>query len=575
MKKFIAFLLLIAALLSIAFVFNQPGAAKIGASVFLPLIARNMNSTPPPPPGTWSLADKTAIQSIVLNAGILGKKAENTEEVTTGTITKTIGSEAYWLDVENHYVVRNSTDLLNLGNNDDVIWPGALIEGDQAHDFVYTPITLPRAPVVLSVNLENVACAGNLTQVVNDPNLSNIREGVRLLLQEARSGCTIVPAQADWNKQEVHSEQHLNMALGANINYSTINLKTNFDFTDTSKKTRIIAAYRQIFYTVNINTPITQADLFDPTRTTVDQIRAAMPAGTDPMYVAGVRYGMMALMFFESSYSSKDLNFALDAAYNGQVISATITGTVSAKTILENSKINIVVYGGSTAGLKEVYEGINGFYAVINASASGGPDSPGVALIYNFRNLADNNASLITFSTNYSISMSRFPVRPRIRVYLDKFFLESAYSEDWPFNTLLEMREMAIYVSAGNCIAPSCPTENLLGYSSGSFYTIGVGGTYDPGDSAYVDIIYDNRHTPLNWDTDSWLRVRSKTTEDDIWPDPWDVAEFTQTWATGPLMLEDAELNLQGRPERTYVHNLTDGGNYTFKCTFVITLMNP
>jgi hypothetical protein len=99
---------------------------------------------------------------------------------------------------------------------------------------------------------------------------------------------------------------------------------------------------------------------------------------------------------------------------------------------------------------------------VINASASGGPDSPGVPLVYKFRNLSDNNLGQITFSTNYAISgPNRFPVYPEIRVYLDNFKLKEAYNEDFPFNLRLEMREMAIYVTAQNCIPPYCPNNQL------------------------------------------------------------------------------------------------------------------
>ena len=191
---------------------------------------------------------------------------------------------------------------------------------------------------MLSVNLEGVGCAGNLTHQVDDPNLANIREGIRLLLQSATQNgtCTIKAAQAEWYKSQVYNELDLNLAIGANVKYSAGHLDSMFKWTDTTKKTKIIAKYQQMLYEVNVNTPVTQADFFDPARTNTDQINAAMPAGSDPMYVAGVKYGMMALMFFEFAYSAKDLDTAIDIAYNGGVITGTITGTVTAKQIFDD-----------------------------------------------------------------------------------------------------------------------------------------------------------------------------------------------------------------------------------------------
>jgi hypothetical protein len=568
--------------LSLVALLAQPAIAapqivqpQVVTPIFLPIISVG-DGTIPPPDDEWTAAEKASIKSIVTGSGILEKLGDDEDTTTTETVTQTIDGEDYWLDVENHYKVQNQTDLLYLGSNDDVIWPGALIEGDQAHDFVYTPITIPRAPLMLSVNLENVSCAGELTQEVIDPNLANMREGIRLLLQEARKDCEIIPAQAQFQQTQVYTESHLNLALGANINYSAINLKSKFNWTDTTKKNKIISKYQQVLYEVNINTPITQADFFDPARTTVPEIGAAMPPGTNPMYVAGVKYGMMALMFFETNSSEELLNTAMDLAVS-KGLTATITGTLTVKDVLDSSNIEIVVYGGSTAGLETIYTGTDGFYNVIKASVNGGPDSPGVPLVYKFRNFSDNNLALITFTSDYSFSSNRFPVYPKIRVALEYFKLLE--SNEWFYNAVTEMR---IIINAKNRSSSSDPgtvlvSDHSIGHQ-GLVIDMDVGERWpaetDPPLPPY-DIIYDNLHDPFYWNY-AWLSIKGSVTEIDVPPiDPNDHAETLITWVTGADILEGATLNVDNLPERVYKFFVQDGNNFKMECSVIITLMNP
>ena len=585
-------LTMIALLILSAVTFNQTGLAQQGGSpVFLPIVAKNTGSTPTPPPSeAWTDAEEAAINAVVTDGGTLEKLAEDEHEYTTEVLTQTIDGEDYWLNVENHYVVQNKTDVLYLGSNDDIIWPGALIEGDQAHEFVYTPIALPRAPLMLSVNLENVACAGELTHEVVDPNLSNIREGIRQLLQEAREDCDVVPAQAQFQRTQVYNESHLNLALGASVDSSVVDLKTRFSWEDTSKKNKIIAKYEQVLYEVNINTPLTQAEFFDASRTSVAEIGDKIPAGSNPMYVAGVKYGMMALMFFETNYSKEMVDAAIDLTIQ-RGISATITGTLTAQNVLDASDIEIVVYGGSTAGLETIYTGTAGFEEVIKASASGGPDAPGVPLVYKFRHFSDNNLALITLTSDYSLSTNRFPVYPKIRVALDSFKLTSLDWEDDPFITVLEMLEMAIYVSAKNCsLVGVCADALIIDDEARGMFGLeklsddpasGWPDTWNPDPNPYVEFRYDNSKDPYDWEH-AWLSVRARAVEDDLLYDPDDVAEDTVLW--DGQILEGASLNPLGYPEKEYIIPIskTDpdpwplhSGIYSMDVKILVTLMNP
>ena len=53
-------------------------------------------------------------------------------------------SGGYRYTYEKHDVVDNIESIVYLGLNDDVIWPGNLVKGDKAHDFIYEPIAIEK-----------------------------------------------------------------------------------------------------------------------------------------------------------------------------------------------------------------------------------------------------------------------------------------------------------------------------------------------------------------------------------------------------------------------------------------------
>jgi hypothetical protein len=123
---------------------------------------------------------------------------------------------------------------------------------------------------------------------------------------------------------------------------------------------------------------------------------------------------MMALMFIETDFSEEQMKTSLDAAYKG-VVSAKLDFGYSAEQVLQNSSIQIIVYGGSTAGLKDLETGYEGFKNIISASKDFGPDSPGVPLAYKFRHLSDNTLALVTLTSQYTLE-KQLALRQRVRV---------------------------------------------------------------------------------------------------------------------------------------------------------------
>jgi hypothetical protein len=396
----------------------------------------------------WTTEERAAIEHVVGRAGSLEKLAEDRNVVSDGDEVRQ-GDFKYVQ--EKHDVVDNIESVYYLGLNDDVIWPGNLIEGTRAHDFIYQPISVDRAPVTLSISLEGSSTGEGLVQVVENPRLSTMRQGISNLLKKAITDDTRVPAKVEFNYQQVYSKSQMDLFLGVDVSYGAGSLDTRFDWSAASETNKILVKYKQIYYSIDIDTPNSPADFFDATQT-VDEISAALPAGSFPLYIASVSYGLMAIMAIETRFSQDQMSLALDAAYSGTV-DVQLGFGYTAKEVLQQSSLQIIVYGGSTAGLGEVELGFDGFMAVVGASRDFNNESPGVPLVYKFRHLSDNTLALITLFSQYTL-MRPVQIIQRVKVTLDQFVCtKSADGWDDPatsFNTKADVDRLYFGYNAYN-----------------------------------------------------------------------------------------------------------------------------
>jgi len=349
------------------------------------------------PPTGWTATEEDSLFEYLVDLGNLAPLGKDHDIVTSKDF---IGADSLKYTQENHEVLENITNLAFLGLNDDVIWPGNVIKGERAHEFIYVPVSLDRAPVTISLSLEGAA-AGTLAKTIAGPKLSTVRQGIADLLKGALLEGTKVPAKVDFRYQQVYSESQMSLFLNTNLSYSGLDVNAHFDWKSTSKKNKIFADYTQVYYSVDLDYPASPVDLFARTQS-VSRIKAALPAGSAPMYVAGVSYGLRALMFIETDYKEQEMKAALDAAYKG-AFEAKLESGFTAQQILSSSNIRILVYGGSTAGLSDLELDFDGFKKVVRASNQFSATSPGVPLSYKFRNLSDNTLAQVSLTSQYNI----------------------------------------------------------------------------------------------------------------------------------------------------------------------------
>lgn len=394
-------------------------------------------------------ASPDEIEQILEDAGLLEPLSAEQDEIIESWDEEDGG---YRYTYEVHDVVDNIESIAFLGLNDDVIWPGSLIRGNQAHQFVYVPVTVARAPITLSVSLEGSSTPGDISTVVTDPRLSTVRQGISDLLESAVGEDTHVPARVEFTMDQVHSESQMNLFVNADISYGGGSLETAFNWDEGSTTNKIMAKYMQIYYTIDMDTPSSPSALFAPTATAAE-IAAALPPGSMPMYVSSVSYGMMALTCIETEFSEEQMELALNAAYSGAV-DVELDFGYTAREVLQTASIKTIVYGGSTQGLDDIELGFEGFMEVIAASTDFTPESPGVPLVYRFRHVADNTLALVTLTSQYTL-VRPLQIEQLVRVQVNRFVCTMA--DDEGADNSVDMNWFFVRANAFNCLNGADP----------------------------------------------------------------------------------------------------------------------
>jgi hypothetical protein len=410
--------------------FMALGSAVLGgdgnAWVALPLVHGIPEATPTvtPTPGD-------DLAQIVAAGGTQPSPPPERDQVTPAG-TAEAGDYRYAYEV--HDVVDNIQDLTYLGLNDDVLWPGNLIRGAGVPQFVYDPIMVPRAPLTISLSVEGAGCATELSTQVANPALSTMRQAISTLVGGVMSDCGQLPAQIEWKYEQMFSQSQMSLFAQADLSYVGLDLNSRFDWQDQTRKTKIMASFRQILYSVDIDTPASPAALFAPSVTPA-QLAAAIPPGSMPMYLSGVKYGMMAFMFVESAYSAEEIKVALDVAYSSGDLDASGKFGYTHRQILDSSKIEILVYGGSIAGLESrELNGLSGFLQVIQANIDAGPANPGVPLVYKFKHLHNNTLAYVTLTSQYTL-VRPIQVKQRVMLTAERFVVYDC-DDEGPDNTI-------------------------------------------------------------------------------------------------------------------------------------------
>ncbi|MEZ4404697.1 MAG: thiol-activated cytolysin family protein [Kofleriaceae bacterium] len=319
--------------------------------------------------------------------------------------------------------VRQFDQLLGQLTVGDVLWPGSMVRGDSVATGQLAPLVFERAPLTFSVSLESLT--GTRSATLAAPSLSSYRDAIGQILAQQLQGQA--PARIYAEVEEVSSAEQLAVALGAAATAPLVaTVKAGFDFNDTTKRTRYLVKFFQLYYTVDLDPPSLPHELFGPS-VTAAAVRAAIGAAP-PVYVSSIGYGRQVVFTFESELSKAELSAALDFVYQG---GAAVSGSVSLthQEVLEHTHTTAFILGGAPGeGVAAAIGGYAQLRTFIERGGSYSSESPGAAIAYKLAYVRDNTPVRVSYASAYG-ERACARTTQRLHVVFEKLKVDDAGSD--------------------------------------------------------------------------------------------------------------------------------------------------
>ncbi len=320
-------------------------------------------------------------------------------QVVQGAVSSPVKDGDYQCTTQNMKETRQYDKIVAYAANSDSLWPGAMVGGQSVYSGLFDQIVLPRKPERISVSLENLQ--GAKSAVLDDPSLASFREAVSDIVTQNVDGAT--PADIYSEIEEVHSDQQLALAMGADVSWlgGAASIAASFDWQSQDTRSRYLVRYTQAYYTVDVDAPGSPSDFLDPS-VQLSDVEPVINEQNPPLYVSSVTYGRMVVFTFESQYSSEELGAALQFAYNGGV---DVSGDISVtyKDIISSSKITAFILGGSGAVAAQSITSYDDLMNFIKTGGNYSKDSPGAPIAYKLAYLKDNSPGRISLTDDYDV----------------------------------------------------------------------------------------------------------------------------------------------------------------------------
>jgi hypothetical protein len=370
--------------------------------------------------------------------------------------------------VQRKTATTGGADVFLLNPSMTSIFPGALLTADAIATGSFAPALTPvrlngaskrsvRNPLEVSISLADIE--GTNTETVQVPGVGSMRTARTDILRRVGSGAK--PANMSYEKRRIYSKEQANIELGAHYNNAVVDVESNFSFSQTNETNKVMVKFQQKYYdmTISLPNPVANGVVSDTSYLRQNDVM-----------VKNVSYGRLLVFSFESKYSHREMEAALDVAINAGAQSG--GGSIDARNeqILKNTKIRINVIGGdagsasrliSDYGESSVDEAIGRW---IRAGATYDPATvPGVPVSYQTVYTSNYATANVYLTTTYNQRNCR-PKSRRFRV--DNFNIKVLTADDVIGSKNTEEMYGTIYIGARQFVEGGDPRGEKLVYHS-------------------------------------------------------------------------------------------------------------
>ncbi|MBG9453760.1 alveolysin [Lysinibacillus sphaericus] len=281
-------------------------------------------------------------------------------------------------------------------------YPGALQLANQAFvDNQPSLLVAKRKPLNISIDLPGMKRENTTT--VDNPTYGNVSGAVDELVStwsEKYSTTHTLPARLQYSESMVYSKSQIASTLNVNAKVLDNSLGIDFNAIANGEKKVMVAAYKQIFYTVSAELPNNPSDLFDDSVSFEELTRKGVSNDAPPVMVSNVAYGRTIYVKLETSSKSKDVQAAFKALLNN--VNTNVETSGQYKDIFEESSFTAVVLGGDSQQHNQVVsKDFNDIRKIIKDNAEFSLKNPAYPISYTSVFLKDNSIAAVHNNTDY------------------------------------------------------------------------------------------------------------------------------------------------------------------------------
>lgn len=342
--------------------------------------------------------------------GLSSERTITFEDVTTSSPNQGTVLEC---NVADYTLESNFDDVAILRPTNGIIFPGALVVGNQGMlDGAPDPFAVNRSPATLRLDLPGIGTNGNIT--IDDPSKnSDVQAGIDEALEwwndNAYEEGYVNAANSSYQAATSYSSTQLSLDIGLNAEWATGAIASQFEYETNTERRVASMVFKQVFYTVTIDTPSSPAAVFG-SDVSLGQVQSIMTATNPPAYVASVSYGRIIMVRMESTNMNSSIDLDVVLEYSSGLNNG--TGEVNSEydEVLQNSTINIITIGGnaevasSAVDAASIDAGPGGLnYIITGENAVYSRNNPGVPIAYSIRYLKDNSLAKMGYTTDYRV----------------------------------------------------------------------------------------------------------------------------------------------------------------------------
>jgi hypothetical protein len=307
----------------------------------------------------------------------------------------------------NYSITQVPSQFVALNPNADVLWPGALIQGNSMTNGVLSPILVNRTPGTITLTLNTGGALTTYSKLLPSPSLSSATDSMNKILSTFKDS---TPAKFSYQYTSVYSMEQLAVAVGASVKGAGWSGAASLSFNASDHKNRMLIQFSQEFYTMAFQPSAGGPGMF-ATDVTAAILAPYMGPSNPPVYVASVTYGRIFYLLFESSGSSQDLRAAISGSYSSAALSASANASLAFKKTINECSIKAYGLGGDASAAVAAVTGgsldtaTNKFDMVrkfLVANANFSQKNPGVPISYMLRNVMDLSQVKLALTTSYT-----------------------------------------------------------------------------------------------------------------------------------------------------------------------------